>query len=70
MSCGRWLSGSRPPLDSSIGDARIGPLAARLVWDREESYVLVVPALEPGRYPFVCAPHYTGGMTGALILTP
>jgi len=61
---------ARPLLDSSIGDTRIGPLAARLLWDPEENYALVVPGLEPGRYPFVCAPHYTGGMTGALLVTP
>jgi len=61
---------ARTLLDSAIGDTRIGPLAARLLWDVEESYTLVVPGLEPGRYPFVCAPHYTVGMTGALIVTP
>lgn len=61
---------ARTLLDSSMGDTRIGPLAARLLWDPEESYALVVPGLEPGRYPFVCAPHYPGGMTGALIVTP
>jgi plastocyanin len=62
-------AGARTLLDSAIGDTRIGPLAARLLWDAEESYTLVVPALEPGRYPFVCTPHYTVGMTGALIVT-
>jgi plastocyanin len=61
---------ARTLLDSAMGDARIGPLASRLLWDPEESYALVVPDLEPGRYPFVCAPHYTGNMTGALIVTP
>ena len=63
-------AGARTLLDSAIGDTRMGPLAARLLWDAEESYALVVPGLEPGRYPFVCAPHYTVGMTGALIVTP
>jgi plastocyanin len=61
---------ARGLLDSSLGESRIGPLAARMLWDPEESYVLVVPALQPGRYPFVCAPHYSSGMTGALIVTP
>ena len=63
-------AGARFLIDSAIGDTRIGPLAARLLWDAEESYTLVVPALEPGRYPFVCAPHYTAGMAGALIVIP
>jgi plastocyanin len=63
-------AGARSLLDSAIGETRIGPLAARLLWDAEESYALVVPGLEPGRYPFVCAPHYTAGMIGALIVTP
>lgn len=63
-------AGARTVLDSAIGDTRIGPLAARLLWDPAESYTLVVPGLEPGRYPFVCTPHYTVGMTGALVVTP
>ena len=63
-------AGARSLLDSAIGETRIGPLAVRLLWDAEESYTLVVPDLEPGRYPFVCAPHFTAGMTGALIVTP
>jgi plastocyanin len=62
--------GARAPLDSALGDTRIGPLSSRLLWDPNDAYVFVVPALPPGRYPFVCAPHYSAGMMGALVVTP
>ncbi len=49
---------------------QIGGLAGPLLFDRDDRYDLVVPALPPGRYPFVCAPHYGGGMRGALVIVP
>jgi plastocyanin len=62
--------GARVVLDSALGDTRIGPLSSRLLWDPQDTYVFIVPVLAAGRYPFVCAPHYSGRMTGALVVAP
>jgi plastocyanin len=31
---------------------------------------VVVPALPPGRYRFICTPHMSGGMRGELFVVP
>jgi plastocyanin len=59
---------ARDLLDAAMKGEKIGWLSSRLFLDRDETYEIVVPALPPGRYPFVCLPHYAAGMTGALVV--
>ena len=58
---------ARALLDAAMKD-RIGPLASPMFILEEETYVLVVPDLPAGRYPFLCNPHWAN-MRGALVVT-
>ena len=61
---------ARDLLDRAMPGEKIGWLTSQLFLDRDEVYDIVVPALAPGRYPFVCLPHYSGHMTGAIVVVP
>ncbi len=59
---------ARRLLDRAMGD-KIAPLSGPLLLDPDETYIFVVPAIAPGRYPFFCLPHQAA-MRGALIVEP
>lgn len=61
---------ARDLLDRAMPGEKLGWLTSQLFLDRNEVYDIVVPALAPGRYPFVCLPHYAGHMTGAIVVVP
>lgn len=55
-----------------INDAmreRILPLTSPMFIIPDEVYTLVVPALSPGRYAFLCSPHWAS-MRGSLTVVP
>ena len=55
-----------------INDAmrdRILPLTSPMFIIPDEVYTLVVPALPPGRYAFLCSPHWAN-MRGSLTVAP
>ena len=57
-------------LDTAMPGDKIGPLSSPLLLEEGEVYQFVVPALPPGRYPFVCLPHAASGMKGVLVVMP
>jgi len=63
-----------PPLRQRLADAmpgeKIGPLSSPLLLSGGEVYAFQVPALPPGRYPFICLAHVTAGMRGTLVILP
>ena len=59
---------SQALLDAAMPEEKIGPLSSHLLLEEDEVYQFVVPALPPGRYPFVCLPHFAMGMKGALVV--
>jgi len=61
---------ARDLLDQAMPGKKIGWLSSPLFLDRDEVYQIVIPALAPGRYPFVCLPHFAAGMTGAIVVVP
>jgi plastocyanin len=64
------LDPARDLLDKAMPGEKLGWLASQLFLERNEVYEIVVPKLAPGRYPFVCLPHYAAGMTGAIVVAP
>lgn len=52
------------------GSEKLGPVGSPLLLDAGSSYQFEVPSLLPGRYPFVCLPHFASNMRGALIVLP
>lgn len=46
---------------------RIAPLTSPMFIIEGETFVLVVPELPAGRYPFLCSPHWAN-MRGALVV--
>jgi plastocyanin len=59
---------SQATLDAAMPGEKIGPLSSPLLLEEDEVYQFVVPALPPGRYPFVCLPHFAMSMKGALVI--
>ena len=59
---------SQAILDAAMPEEKIGPLSSHLLLEEDEVYQFVVPALPPGRYPFVCLPHFAMSMKGALVV--
>lgn len=57
-------------LEHAMPGDKIGPLSSPLLLDENDTYTIAVPALPPGRYPFVCLPHFASGMLGALVVVP
>jgi plastocyanin len=49
--------------------ARILPLTSPMFIVADEAYTIVVPQLAPGRYAFLCSPHWAN-MRGALTVAP
>ncbi len=58
----------RPLFAKALPD-QIAPLAGPFLADPGEVYVVVVPAAAPGRYPYLCVPHYAQ-MKGTLVVRP
>src|SRR5688572_18195046 len=71
-------SSSRIPLPRKRGycwsglcpGAKIAPLSSPLLITENDVYEIAVPALSPGRYPFVCLPHFGSRMLGTLEVVP
>ena len=61
---------ARRVLAQAMRGEKIGPLSGPLLLEPQERYEITVPALPPGRYPFVCLPHAAGGMKGVLVVLP
>ena len=57
---------------AAIGDAmpkpKITDISSAMLILNEESYTIVVPKVDAGRYAFMCQPHYAS-MRGALVVT-
>jgi plastocyanin len=49
---------------------KVGPLSSPLLIDQNEAYQFEIPEIPPGRYPYVCLPHFAGNMRGTLIVIP
>lgn len=64
------LDPARDLLDHAMPGEKLGWLSSQLFLDRNEIYEIVLPSLAPGRYPFVCLPHYAANMTGAIVVAP
>lgn len=58
----------RALLERAMPGDKIGPLSGPLLISTGETYAFRVPALEPGRYPFVCLPHVMSNMRGVLVV--
>lgn len=56
----------RKRIDDAMKD-RVGPLTSPMFIIEGDRYILVVPALPAGRYPFLCSPHWAS-MRGALVI--
>jgi plastocyanin len=61
---------ARALLERAMPGEKIGPLSSPLMLDENDRYEIAIPALPPGRYPFVCLPHFASGMLGALVVVP
>lgn len=61
---------ARVLLEGAMPGEKIGPLSSPLLLNDNDKYEIAVPALPPGRYPFVCLPHFASRMLGALIVVP
>ena len=57
---------NRALLDLAMNE-RILPLTSPMFLAEGETYVIVVPRLTAGRYPFLCSPHWAQ-MRGVLIV--
>jgi plastocyanin len=55
-------------LEAAMPGEKIGPLSSPLLVLDNHIYEIAVPALPPGRYPFVCLPHFGSRMLGALVI--
>ena len=59
---------ARKAIDAAMPKPKIGVMSSHLLLDPDESYTIVVPAVNAGRYLFVCLPHQAN-MRGALVVT-
>ena len=60
---------ARARLARALPGDKIAPLSGPLLLGDDETYDIVIPALPPGRYPFLCLPHQTAPMRGVLIVS-
>ena len=61
---------ARVLLEQAMPGAKIAPLSSPLLITENDVYDIAVPALPPGRYPFVCLPHFGSRMLGTLEVVP
>lgn len=61
---------ARALLERAMPGAKIAPLSSPLLITENDVYEIAVPALSPGRYPFVCLPHFGSRMLGTLEVVP
>ena len=61
---------ARVLLEGAMPGAKIAPLSSPLLITENDVYEIAVPALPPGRYPFVCLPHFASRMLGSLEVVP
>lgn len=59
---------ARRLLEAAMPGEKIGPLSSPLLVLDNATYEIAVPALPPGRYPFVCLPHFGSRMLGSLVI--
>src|SRR5687768_11117277 len=59
---------ARVAIGAAMPKPKITDLSSGMLILKDESYTIVVPKLEPGRYAFLCQPHYAS-MRGALVVT-
>ena len=50
------------------GKDKLSPVGSPLLIDAGASYAFELPALVPGRYPFICLAHMASDMRGVLIV--
>lgn len=60
---------ARKAIDAAMSKPKIGEMSSHLLLDPAETYTIVVPKLNAGRYAFLCLPHQAN-MRGALVVTP
>lgn len=61
---------ARVLLERAMPGVKIAPLSSPLLITENDVYEIAVPALGPGRYPFVCLPHFGSRMLGTLQVVP
>ena len=61
---------ARVLLERAMPGNKIAPLSSPLLITENAVYEIAVPALSPGRYPFVCLPHFGSRMLGSLDVMP
>ena len=61
---------ARVLLERAMPGDKIAPLSSPLLITENAVYEIAVPALSPGRYPFVCLPHFGSRMLGSLDVMP
>ena len=61
---------ARVLLEAAMPGEKIGPLSSPLLLGEHDRYDIAVPALPPGRYPFVGLPHFASRMLGTLVVVP
>ena len=59
---------ARAAIGAAMPKPKITDLSSSMLILRDESYTIVVPKLEAGRYAFMCQPHYAS-MRGAIVVT-
>ena len=59
----------RKVIDAAMPKPKIAELASGMLILQDEVYTIVVPRLAPGRYAFLCSPHWAQ-MRGAIVVTP
>ena len=59
---------ARKLLAAAMTGEKLDELSSPLLVLDNATYEIAVPALPPGRYPFVCLPHYGSRMLGSLVI--
>lgn len=57
--------GARNRLAAVLPDT-IGPMVGPLLFAPAQRWSIVLDGVPPGRYPYFCLPHVSGGMVGAI----
>jgi plastocyanin len=59
---------ARTLLAAAMPGEKLDQLSSPLLVLDQATYDIAVPALPPGRYPFVCLPHAGSRMLGSLVI--
>ena len=60
---------ARALIDAAMPKPKIAALSSGMLILQDEVYTIVVPKLAPGRYAFLCSPHWAQ-MRGAIVVKP